>query len=195
MQKIVAITGGIGSGKSVLSRILRAWGYDVYDCDREAKRIMDSDESIKQRIASEIDANAVADGVINRVLLSEIVFNDKAKLNILNAIVHSAVRHQISEWAKRHSDKCIVFVETAILYSSGLYNDVDAEIRITAPEYVRIQRVIKRNGHSREHIKARIESQKAETCHKGENYPVYIVENDGDKALLPQITRILRQLL
>lgn len=194
MQKIVAITGGIGSGKSVLSRILMAWGYDVYDCDCEAKRIMDSDESIKRRIASEIDAGVVSDGVIDRVLLAKIVFNDKAKLSILNSIVHNAVRHQIAEWARQHSEKRIVFVETAILYSSGLYNDVDAEIRVAAPEHVRIQRVIKRNGHSREHIKARIESQKAEGCHKGENYPVYLIENDGEKALLPQIARILRQL-
>ena len=151
MQKIVAITGGIGSGKSVLSRILMAWGYDVYDCDCEAKRIMDSDESIKRRIASEIDAGVVSDGVIDRVLLAKIVFNDKAKLSILNSIVHNAVRHQIAEWARQHSEK-------------------------------------------REHIKARIESQKAEGCHKGENYPVYLIENDGEKALLPQIARILRQL-
>lgn len=194
MQKIVAITGGIGSGKSVLSEILRTWGYKVYDCDSEAKRIMDFDADIKRRIASEIDGNVISDGIINRSLLSEIVFNDKTKLNKLNAIVHQAVRREIAKWASRQSKYNLVFVETAILYSSGLYNNVDAEIRVVAPEQIRIERIVKRNGYSTEHIKARIESQKIESSSVREINSVYLIENDGLRALLPQIIQIIQFL-
>ncbi|MDE6436166.1 MAG: dephospho-CoA kinase, partial [Muribaculaceae bacterium] len=93
---LIAITGGIGSGKSVVSRVLRAMGYPVYDCDSQAKAIMDADAEIHRRLCSEIDAAVVTDGVIDRKRLAEIVFNDKAKLAVLNAIVHSAVKAHLA---------------------------------------------------------------------------------------------------
>ncbi|MDE7143624.1 MAG: dephospho-CoA kinase, partial [Muribaculaceae bacterium] len=113
---IVAITGGIGSGKSVVSRILRCMGYPVYDCDSEARRLMDGSAEILSRIAGEISPDAIgADGRLRRDVLSAMVFSDSSKLQCLNSIVHGAVRkHLLSTVASCGSP--LFFFETAILY-------------------------------------------------------------------------------
>ena len=117
---LTAITGGIGSGKSVVSRILRVLEYPVYDCDSRAKALMDADVIIKQQIIHDIDRETIAaDGTIDRRRLASIVFADAEKLAALNAIVHSAVRLDIQRWAEDCGNSH-AFVETAILFQSGL---------------------------------------------------------------------------
>ena len=116
---LIAVTGGIGAGKSVVCRVLRTMGYPVFDCDSEAKALMDADCDIKRRIAIEIDESAVCCGNIDRRRLAEIVFADVAKLEILNSIVHGAVRQRIAEWEQTLAGR-LLFVETAILFPSGL---------------------------------------------------------------------------
>lgn len=189
--RIIAITGGIGSGKSVVSRILRIWGYDVFDCDSEAKALMDVDMAIKERLRNEIAEEILTDGVIDRRRLAEIVFADSEKLAVLNGIAHRAVRDRLSEWAMTHNDSTIVFVETAILHSSGMINDVDAELRVTAPENIRIDRVMKRNNLSAEQVRNRIASQQTEEFSK----PDILIINDGETAVVPQLIKALRQYL
>lgn len=186
---IIAITGGIGSGKSVICKILRAWGYDVFDCDSEAKLIMDADEAIKHRLRDEIAEEILTDGMIDRRRLAEIVFTDREKLSVLNGIVHRAVRDRFAGWVSERMSSRIVFVETAILYSSGMKTDVDAEWRVSAPDDVRIERVIKRNGLSPRQVKERMASQQAEEAAQ----PELLIINDGHKAVLPQLLTALRQ--
>ena len=188
---LIAITGGIGSGKSVVSRVLRAMGYPVYDCDSQAKAIMDADAEIHRRLCSEIDAAVVTDGVIDRKRLAEIVFNDKAKLAVLNAIVHSAVKAHLASWADAQPG--VAFVETAILFESGLNASVDAEWRVESPLELRIERTMKRNNLTRQQVEARIASQSRQP----ENPPLpprTILVNDLTHALLPQIRTALRAL-
>ena len=188
---LIAITGGIGSGKSVVSRVLRAMGYPVYDCDSQAKAIMDADAEIHRRLCSEIDAAVVTDGVIDRKRLAEIVFNDKAKLAVLNAIVHSAVKAHLANWADAQPG--VAFVETAILFESGLNASVDAEWRVESPLELRIERTMKRNNLTRQQVEARIASQSRQP----ENPPLpprTILVNDLTHALLPQIRTALRAL-
>lgn len=188
---LIAITGGIGSGKSVVSRVLRAMGYPVYDCDSQAKAIMDADAEIHRRLCSEIDAAVVTDGVIDRKRLAEIVFNDKAKLAVLNAIVHSAVKAHLAGWADAQPG--VAFVETAILFESGLNASVDAEWRVESPLELRIERTMKRNNLTRQQVEARIASQSRQP----ENPPLpprTILVNDLYTALLPQIRTALRAL-
>ena len=115
MSGIIALTGGIGSGKSTVAQVLRAWGYAVFDCDIRARILMDEGVEIKRRIAQEIAAEVIENGAINRRTLSDIVFADKEKLLILNNIVHSAVRKDIRNWRSTLCNKPFVFVETAIL--------------------------------------------------------------------------------
>lgn len=189
MNKLIAITGGIGSGKSVVSEMLRAAGFHVYDCDREARRIMDSDRAMLERIFSEVAPEArSADGSLDRKALAAAVFADADKLACLNRIVHGAVRADLLRRSALHR---VMFFESAILYSSGFYTAATAIWEITAPMEVRIERVIRRNGASREEVEARISSQRGETPPEGVS-PLVMV-NDGITPLLPQIERAIAE--
>lgn len=187
--RLIAITGGIGSGKSVISDILRAMGHKVYDCDTRAKALMDTDESIKDDLIDLISIDAVrSDRTIDRKLLSEIVFNDPDALSRLNSIVHKAVRADLRRWRDTSSDKT-VWVETAILYASRLDREVDEVWEVTAPTELRVQRVMKRNSMSREQVLARISSQSTTAA---QLHPLTkTIVNDGVEPVLPQILSLL----
>lgn len=187
--RLIAITGGIGSGKSVISDILRAMGHKVYDCDTRAKALMDTDESIKDDLINLISIDAVrSDRTIDRKLLSEIVFNDPDALSRLNSIVHKAVRADLRRWRDTSSDKT-VWVETAILYASRLDREVDEVWEVTAPTELRVQRVMKRNSMSREQVLARISSQSTTAA---QLHPLTkTIVNDGVESVLPQILSLL----
>lgn len=187
---LIALTGGIGSGKSVVSKILLAMGYPVYDCDSMAKQIMDADLDIHTRLCEEIHPQSVVEGVIDRALISKIVFEDKAALARLNAIVHSAVKADLNRWvaSRQTSGAKKVFVETAILIQSGLIDRVDDIWEVFAPIDVRIERVKKRNGLSESQIRARIESQKSESL---EGIAHKTICNSPEDALIPQIVALL----
>ncbi len=191
-KTIVAISGGIGSGKSVVSRVLHAIGYSVYDCDSQAKSLMDADDEIKRRIAREIHAEAITpDFKIDRKLLSQIVFSDKHKLEILNSIVHASVRSDICAWANSKKEG-LLFVETAILYQSGLDSMVDAVWEVTAPDSIRVERVMRRNGLRRSDVLRRIESQRyvPDVVHPR----VSEIVNDNRRSVLLQIQALLAQV-
>lgn len=190
--KLIAITGGIGSGKSVVSQILRKLGYQVYDSDTEARRLMDDSVAIKKEISNKINPSVInEDGSINRKALSNIVFNDSQKLGTLNHIVHSAVRNDLQLYVTR-CNNTIVFVETAILYQSEIDRMVDEVWDITAPDDIRINRVINRNSLTAEEVKKRIKSQEftPEKLHE----QTKVIINDDKTAILPQIENLLANL-
>lgn len=187
--EIIAITGGIGSGKSVVSRILRILGHALYDCDSQAKQLMDGSEYIKNRIKQEIDRWSVDDlGNIDRQRLSSVVFSNKDALMRLNAIVHGAVRQDLLEWVNRQSAQR-VWVETAILYESGLDKIVDKVWYVEAPLEMRIKRVMLRNSVTRAQVEARIASQPVVSDH---NHPdISLIVNDGKLSILQRIEDLL----
>lgn len=181
---MILITGGIGSGKSVVSAILRAMGYTVYDCDSRARLLMDNSDEIKQSLRSLIHPHAVnSDGIIDRPLLASIVFSDSAKLACLNSIVHQAVRADISRQVALCPD---LFVETAIPVSSRLFSIADEIWQVEAPESVRIARVMARNNLSADQVRQRIDSQLSESISNA--IPII---NDNLHPLLPRIHRLL----
>lgn len=187
---LTAITGGIGAGKSIVSRVLTAMGYPVYDCDSRARSLMDMSAEIKHAIALNIGAGVILpDDSIDRRLLAEIVFRNKQMLLTLNSIVHQAVRDDLARWVSDRSS-ALVFVETAILYESGLDRVIDSEWHVTAPTDIRVDRVIARNGLSREHVLARIEAQSGTTPPKSSHNIITLV-NDDITPLLPQIEKAL----
>lgn len=191
-SKLIAVSGGIGSGKSVVCRILRALGYGVYDCDSRAKALMDAGREIKARIARDIHPDAItADMVIDRALLSKVVFSDPNKLCLLNSIVHAAVRSDIRAWAEGGKER-LLFVETAILYQSGIDAMVDAVWEVTAPEPVRVARVMHRNGLCEADVKKRIESQIFEP--PSPHAHVSVIVNDGCKSVLMQVDALLAEI-
>lgn len=187
---MTAISGGIGCGKTVVSRIVRAMGYRVYDCDSRASRIMDSDSEIKRMIGLRVHPECLnSEGDIDRRRLSEIVFADYEALQMLNSIVHGAVRDDLQRWAARHEGEHL-FVETAILYQSGIDRMVDDVWEVEAPLDLRIERVMSRNGVTREDVLARISSQDSFTPEKLHENTLVIV-NDGVEPLLPQVEKAL----
>lgn len=186
-MKLIAISGGIGSGKSVVAAMLRAMGHEVYDCDSRAKKIMDSDSAIISRIASEVCAEAVVCGSIDRRRLAEVVFSDAHALSRLNSIVHGAVRSDIARWA---SDRSLAFVETAILYQSGLDRMVSEVWQVIAPLSLRLGRAMRRDNASEQAVRARIATQDS-------HIPVRVhpcvreIVNDEVEPLLPQLLSLL----
>lgn len=186
----VAVSGGIGSGKSVVAKIFTTLGYKVFDCDSEAKTLMNCDAEIKRRISQEISSDAILPGgIIDRPKLSAIVFSEKAKLEILNNIVHGAVKRRILDWVDENNNQPVLFIETAILYQSGIDSMVDKVIDVVAPECVRILRVMRRNSLSESQVIDRINSQKIVIDKP--HADVYVIDNSGSNPLLPQIQEFL----
>ena len=191
---LIAITGGIGSGKSVVCSVLRACGYLVYDCDLRARAIMDNTPEIWDALCEQIHPEAVVESKINRPLISSVVFADENKLQALNSIVHSAVERDLREWCVDNSERDLLFVETAILYESGLNRMVDAVWEVTAPEYVRIERVMRRNNVSADAVKARIDAQNRPIPADAVIPPTVTIRNDGRTPILPRIEELLSTL-
>ncbi len=187
---LIAISGGIGSGKSVVSRILSTIGYPVYDCDSRAKILMDTSVEIKREISENISESAVKNGNIDRVVLGNIVFNDTNALSILNKIVHDYVKCDLLQWYKHFNGIC--FVETAILYQSHLDDVVNEVWEINAPTDIRVKRVMERNNMTQQQVESRIASQQftPEKYHSN----THSVINDNEHALLPQIEYLISQL-
>ena len=189
-MKVIALTGGIGSGKSMVSSILRIMGYVVYDCDSQAKKVMDSSEKIKRGLLDAFGYDCVdKDGLINRKYLGKVVFDNPKALSTLNGIVHPEVRKDLQEWTriKKEEGNSYVFVETAILKESNLKDMIDLEWNVYAPTGLRIQRVMKRNNLSEVDVRARIKSQSST-----DDMTEFLIINDGVTAILPQIERNLK---
>lgn len=189
-RHIVAVAGGIGSGKSVVCQVLMAMGYEVYDCDSRAKWLMDNSPAIKQAIAERISPLAIsAEGDIRRYVLSKIVFSDAGKLKILNEITHQAVREDIARWVERPHRRYPLFIETAILYESRLDAMVHEVWEVTAPTALRVERVMRRSALTREQVLARISAQSrpASRVHPC----ISLIINDNEHPLLPQIHALL----
>lgn len=189
MAQLIAITGGIGCGKTIISQILITLGYKVYDCDTNAKLLINQNQKIKDILKSHFGYNIITEqGDINRKHLAEIVFNNKMELEKLNQIVHPFVIEDVIKW-KKNNDKCsIIFIETAILYQSGLNKLVDEVWDVQSPFETRIMRVINRNNISREEVISRIESQKHQIK---PHINTKTIINDGINPILPTILSIL----
>ena len=175
---IIGITGGIGSGKSVIAKQLREMGYAVYDTDSEAKRLIVEDSAVRKQIEEVFGKEVYADGVYQTHLVAQRVFANKALLATLNAIVHPAVKADIQRWAKEqagHNTLC--FVECAILYSSGIAALCDKVVAVTAPEAIRIERTIARDHTTIEKVRARIQAQDKE---RDVEQADLVVNNDGN---------------
>jgi len=194
-MKLIAITGGIGSGKSVVARIVKVMGYQVYDCDSRARALMIHDESVRSHLIAEFGPDVYhADGSPNRQHLSTVAFSDNDARLRLNAIVHPATARDIRRWAASISadDAArFAFVETAILRTSGLDKLVDEVWHVTAPTDVRIQRVMARNGLSEQQVRDRMAAQSIEdVVAAGEQ----VIVNDNITPVLPQVTRLLNTM-
>lgn len=154
----VGITGGIGSGKSTVCRMLAERGVALYDADSRAKALMSTSEALRRALIDNFGAETFTAEGLNRAYLAGRVFNDAEQLRLLNSIVHPAVIEDFEAWAEAQEGNYVVF-ESAILFEAGLEDRVDVAVAVMAPEALRVERVMARDGHSREQVLARIKNQ------------------------------------
>lgn len=154
----VGITGGIGSGKSTVCRMLAERGVALYDADSRAKSLMSTSEALRRVLIDNFGAETFTAEGLNRAYLAGRVFNDAEQLRLLNSIVHPAVIEDFEAWAEAQEGNYVVF-ESAILFEAGLEDRVDVAVAVMAPEALRVERVMARDGHSREQVLARIKNQ------------------------------------
>ena len=155
---VVGLTGGIGSGKSTIAKAFAALGIAVFNSDEQAKALIATDAQVKERIIAAFGEEAYHNGEYNRAYIAQIVFNNSEKLAILNGIVHPALAEYFKRWAKAQTTP-YVLKEAAILFESGSYKDCDYIITVTAPEEVRIARVMARDHCTEAQVRARMAQQ------------------------------------
>ena len=155
---VVGLTGGIGSGKSTIAKAFAALGIAVFNSDEQAKALIATDAQVKERIIAAFGEEAYHNGEYNRAYIAQIVFNNSEKLAILNGIVHPALAEYFKQWAKEQTSP-YVLKEAAILFESGSYKDCDYIITVTAPEEVRIARVMARDHCTEAQVRARMAQQ------------------------------------
>lgn len=188
---IVGITGGIGSGKTTVCEVIRALGYPVFNSDTVARDCLMKDLNVKREVVEAFGEEILQGGKPDRKKLAELVFSSKEKLDKLNSIIHPKVRSHFQEWLKLQTT-AIVFKEAAILIESGSYLDCDKIIVVSAPEKVRMERVMKRDAVDEHQVKNRMMNQlKEEDLLKYANFQI---KNDDHHPILPQIKLILSQL-
>lgn len=188
----IGLTGGIGSGKSVVARIFEALGIPVYYADDAARRIQNTDPLVRQQIIQVFGDHAYDDLGLNRPYISSIVFRDTEKLAELNAIVHPATIKDAAEWLARQTSPYAI-KEAALIFESGSQRDLDFVIGVTAPVQLRIQRTMLRDGITEEEVRRRMERQikdiiKMRLCD-------FVIHNDEKQLLLPQVLAIHNKLL
>lgn len=158
MPKIVAITGGIGSGKSRIVRLFSTLGIPCYQADERAKALMNNDPVLKEKICAAFGDEAYQKGNLHREYLSKIVFNDPSQLANLNGIVHPAVANDFNQWVKEQKTAYVV-KEVAILFETGGNKKADISLLVTAPEQLRIERVMQRDQCTQEEVERRMANQ------------------------------------
>lgn len=154
----VGITGGIGSGKSTVCAILAEFGVAVYDSDFRAKRLMNESDRLRERLIERFGNEVYSADGLNRIYLAERVFGNPEELKALNAIVHPAVMDDFDRWALEQEGSYVV-LESAILFEASLDRRVDVSVAVMAPEELRIERAMQRDGAQREQIVARMNNQ------------------------------------
>lgn len=154
----VGITGGIGSGKSTVAKLLRDRGVAIYNSDRRAKELMVGNEALRQTLIAAFGAECYTADGLNRTWLAQRVFNNEAELTKLNAIVHPAVMQDFAEWSLAQQGSYVV-LESAILLEAGLESHVDVVVAVMAPKELRLERAMQRDGASREQIEERMRNQ------------------------------------
>lgn len=189
---VIGVTGGIGSGKSVIARLLQLMGVPVYDCDSKAKQLMCINEGVRKALVETVGKAVYNDdSTLNRAYLSSYMFGHPERVTSVNAIVHPAVRADFRQWAQL--SKCpLVAVESAILYEAGMENDVDTIWLVQASEALRLQRAMLRDGTDEAAIKRCMQSQMSgeQLMHRANS----IVYNDGEHSLIAQVCHLLRKI-
>ena len=170
----IGITGGIGSGKSVVSRLLEVMGIPVYISDVETKQLMMTD---------------TCGGALNKPLLASYLFGSPGHARQINGIIHPRVKEDFRQWLRRRATCSMAGIESAILIEAGFAGEVDVVVMVYAPEEIRVQRAMKRDASSRELIEKRIRSQMSDE--EKREQADFVIVNDGETPLIPQVLGLI----
>ena len=190
-MKYVALTGGIGSGKSVVSKIFSCLGVPGYDSDGHAKQLMKYDENIVSALKKIIGEELYFNGKFQKDVMRKAIFSDNILLEKVNSVVHPAVWEDYKQWSDRLSVPFTI-METALLYESGLYKNFNLSICVTADEKLRVQRVLQRDGGDVEFIKKKMENQPfvQKALHEAD----FIIENNNT-FVINQVMTVYKKIL
>ncbi len=190
-MKKIGITGGIGSGKSLVCSILECFGLPVFYSDIEAKILLESNQKIKEELILIFGNDIYSSGSLDKLRLSKILFSDKKLLLKVNSIVHPQVRLKFDKWAKNQNSR-FVFNESAILFETGGHFKFDATILVIAPLDLKIKRIISRDSLSENQVFERMNNQW--TDEEKIKFATYVVNNDEKEGVLQQVEDILKLL-
>jgi dephospho-CoA kinase len=183
----IGLTGGIGSGKSTVAKIFETFGIPVYYADNAAKKLMNSNEELKQKIKLHYGEAAYKNDQLDRKYLADIVFNSPEKLELLNTLIHPVTIIDAEEWLQKQVTPYSI-KEAALLFESGAAENLDYIIGVYAPQDLRIKRVIKRDGLSADEIWKRMnrqvnEEMKMKLCD-------FVIINNEQELLIPQVLKL-----
>jgi dephospho-CoA kinase len=191
----IGITGGIGSGKSLVCQIFNKLGISVYDADSRAKSVMTTDGILVSQIKKEFGVLSYNNqGELNRGYLAEAVFNNPARLQVLNQLVHPRVRVDYENWLTHHTDEDYVLKEAALLYESESYSMLDKILVVFAPEDLRIARVLKRDLNRNEQQVREIIRNQMDDEEKRRRADFVIMNNESE-LVIPQVLSLHQQFI
>lgn len=189
----VGLTGGIGSGKSLVARMFEILGVPVFYADKEAKLQMVSNQEIREKVSKLFGNQAYKEKELNREFIAEIAFNNPGLLEKLNEAVHPVVHQHFLKWADTLSGNAYIIEEAAILFESGANTYFDYSILVTSPESLRIVRVMNRDKVGEEKVRERMKNQFTEE--KKLSLADFVIDNDIDSMVLPQVLDLHERLL
>ncbi len=188
----VGLTGGIGSGKSTVARVFEVLGIPVYYADEATRQLMNTDEALRKEIISNFGEESYSNGQLNRPYIASIVFNDKEKLELLNALTHPATIRHANAWMQQQTAPYVI-KEAALIFESGSAENLDYVIGVSAPKTIRIRRVMERDHISSEEVQKRMSRQLSEEM-KMKLCDFVLINNELD-LLTPQVLALHEQLL
>lgn len=188
----IGITGGIGSGKSVVSRLLEVMGIPVYISDVETKRLTATDTVIRQELIALLGQEVYAGGTLNKSLLASYLFSTPRHARQVNGIIHPRVKTDFRRWVQLRTACPLVGIESAILIEAGFAGEVDVIVMVYAPEEIRIQRAMKRDVSSRELVEKRVRSQMGDE--EKRLTADFVIVNDDKTPLIPQVLELITLL-
>ncbi|MBV9962599.1 MAG: dephospho-CoA kinase [Parafilimonas sp.] len=188
----IGLTGGMGSGKTTISKIFAVLGIPVFYADDIAKGIMNENENLKRRVIDLFGTEAYTENSLNRKYIAGIVFKDAFKLEQLNALVHPVTIAAADEWINKQTSSYII-KEAALMFESAAAANLDYIIGVYAPQHLRLQRVMQRDNVSREEVLSRMNNQLDETIKM--KLCDFVIVNDEQQGVLPQVLSLHEKLL
>lgn len=188
----IGITGGIGSGKSMVSEVFRLYDIPVYDADMQAKRLNDTSPEIRRKLIAHFGTHIYTDSTLNKSAFAAIIFNHPDKLKLANAIIHPHLLADFEEWAKKRCMQPMVAMDAAILFEAGFQPAFDKIVSVFAPQNMRIRRAVARDNTSQKTIEARMKNQMPEEDKIKQSD--FVIVNDTRHSLLQQVDETLKAL-